>query len=57
MTAEVGLQPRAVAVPVATSVGAVTSTVQVAVREAVAVLLQASVAVNVRVCERTHPLL
>src|SRR6266496_4330751 len=59
IAADVGLQPRAplAGVPVAVIVGAVTSTVHVAVRDAVAVLPQASVAVNVLVCERPHPLL
>ena len=51
-----GLHPSDVAVPVAVMVGVVTSTVQVAVRDAVAVLPQASVAVNILVCERKHPL-
>ena len=59
IAAEVGLQPRAPlpGVPVAVIVGAVTSTVHVAVLDAVALLPQASVAVNVLVCERRHPLL
>jgi len=51
MAAEVGLQPNCplAGVPVVTSVGAVTSTVQLTVRDAVAVLPHASVAVNVLV--------
>jgi len=59
IAAEVGLHPRLplAGVPVAVIVGPVTSAVQVAVLEVVAVLPQASVAVNVRVCERKHPLL
>src|SRR6266496_2023741 len=59
IAAEVGLHPRApfAGVPVAVIVGAVTSTVHVAVRDAVAPLPQASVAVNVLVCERLQPLL
>jgi len=52
-----GLQPRAKLFPVALSVGTVTSAVQVAVLDVVDVLPQASVAVNVLVCERRHPLL
>ena len=52
-----GLHPSDVAPPVAVMVGDVISTVQVAVLDTVAVLLQASVAVHVLVCERTHPLL
>jgi len=59
MAAEVGLQPKAplTGVPVAVSTGAVISTVHVAVLDVVAVLAQASVAVNVLVCDRKHPLL
>jgi hypothetical protein len=59
MAADDGLQPRLplAGVPVAVIVGAVTSTVHVAVLDAVAVFPQASVAVNVLVCEREHPLL
>jgi len=52
-----GLQPRANVLPFAVIVGPVTSAVHVAVREVVTVLLQASVAVNVLVCDRKHPLL
>jgi len=51
-----GLHPSDVAAPVAVMVGAVTSTVHVAVRDAVAVLLHASVAVNILVWLRSHPL-
>jgi hypothetical protein len=59
MAADVGLHPSAplAGVPVAVILGAVTSTVHVAVRDAVAVLPHASVAVHVLVCEREHPLL
>ena len=52
-----GLQPAFNVVPVAVSVGGVTSSVHVAVRDVVDVLPQPSVAVNVLVCEREHPLL
>jgi hypothetical protein len=52
-----GLHPRASAFPVAVSVGAVLSLVHVAVRAVVAVLPAPSVALNVLVCERLHPLL
>ena len=52
-----GLHPRVKSSPVALMVGAVTSSVHVAVRDVVAVLPQASVAVNVLVCDREHPLL
>jgi len=58
--AEDGLQPSITplaGVPVAVITGGVTSNVHVAVRDVVAVLPQASVAVNVLVCERKHPLL
>ena len=51
-----GLHPSASAVPVAVIVGAVTSAVHVAVLDVVAVLPQASVAVNVLVCDLLHPL-
>jgi len=54
---EDGLQPNELVVPVAVMVGAVISNVHVAVRDAVAVLPQASVAVHVRVWLRIHPLL
>lgn len=59
IAAGVGLQPRAplAGVPVAVSVGGVTSSVHVAVRQAVDVLPHASVAVNVLFCERKQPLL
>ena len=58
IAAEDGLQARAplAGVPVAVIVGAVISSVHVAVRDVVDVLVQASVAVNVLVCERRHPL-
>jgi len=51
MAAEVGLHPNAplAGVPVAVSVGAVISTVHVTILDVVAVLPQASVAVNVLV--------
>src|SRR6185503_15546749 len=52
-----GLHPRDVAVPFAVIVGGVTSLVHVTVLEAVAVLPQASLAVNVLVCVRSQPLL
>jgi hypothetical protein len=54
-----GLQPRLplAGAPVVVIVGAVTSTVHVAVLDVTAVFPQASVAVNVLVCEREHPLL
>jgi hypothetical protein len=54
-----GLQPRLpfAGVPVAVIIGAVTSTVHVAVLDVDAALPQASVAINVLVCEREHPLL
>ncbi len=52
-----GLHPRASALPVEVNVGAVRSSVHVAVRDVVAILPQTSVAVNVLVCERLHPLL
>jgi len=59
IAAELGLQPKTpfVGVPVAVITGAVISNVHVAVRDVVAVLPQASVAVNVLVCERKQPLL
>ena len=54
IAAELGLHPRAplAGVPVAVIVGAVTSTVQVAVLDVVDMLPQASVAVNVLVWAR-----
>ena len=57
IAADVGLHPRApfAGVPVAVIVGAVTSTVQVAVLDVVDTLPQASVAVNVLVCARRQP--
>ena len=59
IVAEVGLHPRVplAGVPVAVMVGPVTSAVHVAVLDVVAVLPQPSVAVNVLVCDRKHPLL
>jgi len=59
IAAEVGLHPRApfAGVPVAVITGGVMSNVHVAVRDVLAVLPQASVAINVLVCEREHPLL
>jgi hypothetical protein len=57
MTAVEGLQPRVKLFPVAVIVGAVRSAVHVAVLDVVDVLPQKSVAVNVLVCERKHPLL
>jgi len=55
---EDGLQPKApfAGVPVVVMVGAVTSTIHVAVLAVVAVLPQPSIAVQVLVCERLHPL-
>ena len=50
-----GLHPAASADPVAISVGVVTSAIQVAVLDIVAVLPQASVAVHVLVWDRKHP--
>ena len=57
IAAEDGLHPSCPfeGVPVAVIVGAVTSTVHVTVRDVVAVLPHASVAVNVLVCVRIHP--
>src|SRR6185503_15647913 len=52
-----GLHPSDVAVPLAVIVGGVVSEVHVTVLDAVAVLPQASLAVNVLVCEREQPLL
>jgi hypothetical protein len=49
-----GLQPKDVPVPFAEIVGGVKSSVHVTVRDVVEVLLQASLAVNVLVCERLH---
>ena len=57
MAGEEGLVPRVKLVPVAVIVGGVTSIIHVADRDAVAMFPHASVAVNVLVCERTHPLL
>jgi hypothetical protein len=52
-----GLQPKDVPVPFAEIVGGVKSSVHVTVREVVDVLLQASLAVNVLVCDLEHVLL
>src|SRR5688572_3958499 len=52
-----GLHPRVVVVPPVVNTGAVTSAVHVTVLDAVEVLPQKSLAVNVLVCERLHPLL
>ena len=59
IAAELGLHPKLpfAGVPVAVITGAVTSTVQVAVLDVVAVLPQASVAVKVLVRARRQPLL
>src|SRR6185503_14677981 len=50
-----GLHPSDVAVPLAVIVGGVVSAVQLTVREAVAVLPQPSLAVNVLVCDLLQP--
>src|SRR5205085_4083271 len=56
MSAALGLQPSVVVVPVAEMTGGSVSAVQVTVRETgSAALPQASVAVQVRVCERMQP--
>jgi hypothetical protein len=52
-----GLQPRVVVVPPVVNIGVAPSAIQVTVRDAVEVLPQTSLAVNVLVCERLHPLL
>src|SRR6185436_4611734 len=52
-----GLQPRVVAVPLAVIDGGILSWVHVTVLEAVAVLPQPSLAVNVLVCDLEHVLL
>ena len=57
IAAGLGLQPTLKLLLVAVIVGGVRSSLQVTVRDAVAVAPQESVAVNVLVCERTHPLL
>jgi len=56
IAAEDGLQPSGELLPVAVIAGGVASTVHVAVLDVVAVFPQASVAVNVLVWERLHPL-
>ena len=55
MTEAEGLQPRVKLFPDVVIVGPVLSAVHVAVRDAVEVLPQASLAVNVLVCERSQP--
>src|SRR4029078_7434409 len=56
IAADEGLHPRVSVVPVAVMTGAMVSSVQVMVLDtASAALLQASVAFQVRVCEREHP--
>ena len=57
MSDAAGLQPNDVPVPFAEIVGGVVSSFQLTVRDVVDVLLQASIAVNVLVCERPHPVL
>ena len=57
MSDAAGLQPNDVPVPFAKIVGGVVSSFQLTVRDVVDVLLQASTAVNVLVCERPHPVL
>jgi hypothetical protein len=59
IAAVLGLHPSTpfAGVPVAVIVGAVWSNVHVAVLDVVAVLPHASVAVNVLICDRKHPLL
>jgi hypothetical protein len=57
MALDEGLHPSGTVVNVLVNPGAVTSSVHVTVLDTVDVLLQASVAVNVLVCERLHPLL
>src|SRR5688500_762078 len=52
-----GIHPSVVVVPPVVSTGAVTSAVHVTVLDAIEVLPQKSLAVNVLVCERLHPLL
>ena len=54
MAAAEGFDPRLKLVPVAVIDGGVTSTIHVAVRDAVAVLPQESVAVNVLLCDLKH---
>jgi hypothetical protein len=52
-----GLQPKVNVVPVAVRDGGIRSSVQVAVRDVDDVLPQASIALNVLVCEREQPVL
>ena len=54
MSPELGLQPRLSVVPVVVIPGRTWSTIQVTVRAADAKLPQASVAIQVLVCERSH---
>ena len=56
IVAEDGLHPSGEGVAGGVIVGGVISAVHVAVTDAVALLPQASMAVNVLVCERVHPL-
>ena len=57
ISAAVGLQPNDDEVPPVVSVGGVLSSVHVTVLDAVDVLLQTSLAVNILVCERPQPVL
>jgi len=57
MAADVGLHPSGASLPLAVIMGAVTSSVQVAVLDVVAVLPHMSVAVHDLVCDLVHPLL
>ena len=52
-----GLQPRFTSVYTPVNAGGIRSAIHLTVREVVAVLLHPSVAVNVLVLERLHPLL
>src|SRR5204862_154212 len=55
IAADVGLHPKVFVVPVAVIVGGVRSLVQVTVLDVVALLPQASTAVNVLICVTVHP--
>src|SRR5206468_9632563 len=55
IAADVGLHAKVFVVPVAVIVGGVRSEVQVTVLEVVALLPQASTAVNVLICVTVHP--
>jgi len=57
MAADVGLHPSGASLPLAVIMGAVTSSVQVAVLDVVAVLPHMSVAVHDLICDLIHPLL